>query len=383
MHYARYLLGVCLLATAAQSRADWVDTDITDIIDNVQGIYNRVVLGEIHTVASDLVAQIQMRSETVTDTVDELLAYFAHRRAPFLDFVNGGTEKCGLGSVCAQFRADLKVFALDIANLKDRFPVFEQMGLGDTRLLADTTDILPPFVLFGLYEILRSTPDWKDLPAVLADLYDEIGDPDAFALDPGTATTASAVNEPRMQIAATTRTAAVASIGSPTKPADKFCSRGKEPKVDPVRLNHLKSQLFRWKNVINSVAEYIPDEADIDLAGEGAGDAKIPAAPFFKTLGNAIDNILYLVDTYRADFDACAKVEADVAQCAQLATYRTPDGVQKAYWVVYGVVNRDSSVDAPLDRRAANSLLNAAKSYYRNGDWKGAYKNVCGAYAAL
>ncbi|MGH8798664.1 MAG: hypothetical protein ACREX7_00350 [Casimicrobiaceae bacterium] len=373
----RYLLTMCLLLFAAQARADgWLDDDISDMLSKVRSIYSEVT-GDVKDAAQDLVRQLQQRSVTMTETVDDLLTWSEQRRTPFLDFVNGGSERCGQGSPCWQFRADLKAFALDVASLKDRFPVIEQNGLGDTTLFADATDILPPFVLFGLYEILSRTPDWQELPTDLVDLFDEIGDPEVFSVDmapPASAAVASGK-------ARALRASGSPYFGSPMTPADTFCSKGKEPLVDDVRLNRLKGLLTRWKNRFDSLSEYPPDEAMLDLAGEGGGALKIPTKPFLKTVSNAIDSIVNMTDTYRANLDTCQKIETDVAQSAPLVEYRTMAGNRKAYWVVVGVMNRSSLIGT--DKTTAKSLLAQAGKDYAASDWKRAYADICAAYSAL
>jgi hypothetical protein len=285
--------------------------------------------------------------------------------------------RCGQGSSCAQFRADLKSFALDIADLKQRFPVIEQHGLGDTPVFADATDILPPFVLFGLYEILQHVPDWQDLPADLAQIFDEIGDPEVFSS--GGLSAQAAVASARTGINAVAH--GTAYFGPPKTRADRFCSQGKEPLVDDVRINEMKSVLVRWKNRFDSFSEYPPDEAMVSLVGEGGGAVKIPLGAIFTTVSNIIDSIGNAVETYRADLEVCKKIETDVAQCTPLVEYRTPKGNVTAYWVVAGVMNRASLIGS--DKTTAISYLNQAGAEYHNSNWRQAYADICKAYGTL
>lgn len=398
-------VGIGLLAVATQVQAkEWDENDITDILDKVKAIHSDVktihsdvktissdVKGDIKAAAHDLVLQQQKRTEAIVDTVGELLTWFESRRTPFLDFVNGGAGRCAQGSPCARFRADLRTFALHMAELKDRYPVLNQHGLGDTSFFPNVVNTLPPFILFGLHEMLRLVPDWKDLPVDLADIYDEIGDPEAFSIDPGASAqvAAASIAGPTKHAQAMDRKT-LAGLG--TLPSfknndasfDVFCSKGKEPRIDAVDLNRLKGSLFRWKNRFDSWSEYAPDNAEATLAGEGAGAFKPPSGPFLKTVSNAIDSILNQVDTYKANLEACAKIEADVAaRAAGALVYRTEEGVRKAYWVVYGIVKRTSNRDAKLNIGMGNYYLTKARASYGQEKWKEAYGHICDAYAAL
>ena len=95
-----------------------------------------------------------------------------------------GAVRCGEGSACWDFRMDLEIFVLDMADLKSKFPQVERQGLGDGHHLAEIIDRVPPLVLFGIYELLRLVPDWQNTPQNLADLFDEIGDTEAFSAEP-------------------------------------------------------------------------------------------------------------------------------------------------------------------------------------------------------
>ncbi|MGH9807390.1 MAG: hypothetical protein ACRD9W_09025, partial [Terriglobia bacterium] len=223
MKYTRYLLAICLLAFAAQAKADWLSSDITDIINNVKAIYDEVT-GNVKDTAQDLKRQLtslQQQGDTVKETVDDALGLLQHRRTPFLDFVNGGTGRCGQGSSCGAFRTDLVDFVLNFADLKSRFPQIEKHGLGDGENLADIIDHMPPLVLFGVYEIFQRVPNWQDIPANLAALSDEIGDPDAFSLElPLVSPTAA------MSVAKAGAMPTDANFGTPETKTEIFCSQG-------------------------------------------------------------------------------------------------------------------------------------------------------------
>jgi len=377
MKYTRYFLVMCLLAFAAQAKADWVSSDITDIINNVKAIYYEVT-GNVKDTAQDLKRQLtllQQQGDTVKETVDDALELLQHRRTPFLDFVNGGAGRCGQGSSCWSFRTDLEDFILDFADLRNRFPQIEQNGFGDGEVAADAIDHMPPLVLFGVYEIMQRVPNWQDVPANLADLADEIGDPDAFSLElPGGNLAAAAT-------LATSRALSASPLFEPplTK-TDIFCSKGKQPRWDTVRLNRLKAFFVLIKGIFDDGSEYAPDWYPIEVVGEGAA-IPVPLKGVFKGVADGIDAILAAVDAHRSNLGVCRQIETDVAQRVDLVEYRTAGGVRKAYWAVYGVLRAQLANGA--DEATATGRMTAAASLIRASRWYDAYHKICDAYAAL
>jgi len=401
MNYTRYLLALGLLAFAAQARADWAGSDITDIINNVKTILAEV-MGDVKDTAADLKRQLtsfNQRGDTAKETVEDAMDFLQARRQPFLEFVNGSppanTGRCGQNTPCENFRLDLENFVLDIAALKSRFPQIEQHGLGDGEHLADVIDHLPPLVLFGFYEAFQRIPNWQDTPQNLADVYDEVGDPDAFSAEPlgasaaTAATVASAKNQAGGSIIAVPPKQS--SFGSPENGIRMFCSKGKELNAtgSNVRYNRVKMALTWVSNMLDGTSEFLDADYVVELIGEGA------SVPVFikggmKTIGKVIESIFVSLDTYRANLDICRQIETDVAQGTILATYRTRDGVKTAYWVVKGVMTRASLSD--VDQTDANKKLDEAGNRYAgvssngvvgNPDYIGAYADIVGAYRAL
>ncbi len=158
MNCIRYLLAICVLAFMGHAQAaDWGQDKIDTIIGNVQDIWDTVT-GNVKDTAADLKRQLtslQQQGDTLKETVADILGFLQHRRKPFQDFVNGGAGRCGEGSPCWNFRMDLEIFVLDMADLKPKFPQIEQQGLGDGELLADIVDHVPPLILFVT---LRNAP---------------------------------------------------------------------------------------------------------------------------------------------------------------------------------------------------------------------------------
>jgi hypothetical protein len=381
MTVARHLLGLGLFAAATQVQAaGWLDDDITDILNKVKSIFTTVT-GDVKSAAQHLVEQAQRRSQAMRDNADDLVTWFGNRQTPLQDFVNGGSGRCSTGSPCAGFRSDLRTFALQMAELKDRFPVLNQHGLGDTTFFAELVGIVPPIVLFGLHEILKRIPDWQDLPVDLADIFDEIGDSEAFSttVEPSPQVVAAALHDSMKFALATNRSAT--GLGKAFTPTEKFCLTNTEARIDDVRFNKLKGLVYRWKNRFDSFSEYPKEDAEIILAGEGLGGFKIPTKPFLKTVSNALDSLHDMMETHRDNLAQCTKVEEDLAACAPLAEYRTQAGSKKAYFVFAGILNRKSL--AELDKTNANNYASQARTKYNAGKYKESYMSLCSAYAAL
>ncbi len=378
MKYMRYVLAMGLLSFAVQAGAatGWLDDDINDILTKVRSMFT-TISGDVKDTAADLKRQLtslQQKGDTVKETAEDVLDLLQHRRTPFLDFVSGGSARCGQGSPCANFRLDMENFVLDIADLKSRFPQIERHGLDNGEVLADIIDHLPPLALFGLYEILQRVPSWQDIPQNLSDLYDEIGDPDAFSSELPGASSAAAASVPSIIVKAG---GGQANFGSPETKTDIFCSQGKQPKWDTVRLNRFKAGFVWVKNMLDGTSEFAPETVEVTLVGEG-GSVPVPIKGIMKTVASVIDSIFASVDAHRANLDLCKKIETDVAQCTPLLEYRTSAGNKKAYWVVKGIIHAQGDFSP-----AADSLLTEAGSLHRNYMWQAAYGKICDAYAAI
>ena len=260
---------------------------------------------------------------------------------------------------------------LDFADLRNRFPQIDQHGLGDGEALADVVNYMPPLVLFGIYDFLRRVPNWQHVPDDLASLYDEIGDPDAFSLELPAA---------RLTTLARSGAASANPFSSPDTKTNTFCSKGKQPKWDTVRVNRLRAFFVLLKDIFDGYAEFIPESQTIEALGEGAS-IPLPEKALLKNVANAIDAILAFMDAHRANLDVCKQIETDVSQCSKMVAYRTSAGVMKAYWVVSGILQsrRDSGLD---EVKAATDLAQAAIRG-RNFLWRDAYDKICAAYSDL
>ena len=377
MKCVRYLLAIGLLAFAVQAKAGWLDDTVDEVINKVRDVWH-IVTGDVKDTAQDLKRQLTsltQKGDTVKESVEDALDLITHRRTPFLDFVHGGNGRCGPGSACMDFRLDLENFVLDMADLRTKFPQIEKHGLGDGTILVEVIDHLPPIVLFGVYEIFQRIPDWQDTPQRLADLYDEIGDPDVFSEEPLGASTATAATV--VSVSVKGPAGGQGSFGAPLTKLDIFCSKGKQLRNDPVRLNRVRAGWTWVKNILDGGAELIPDEITAVVIGEGAS-VPIPLKGFVKLSAAVIDSIFASVDAHRSNLELCKKIEADVAQQTQLVEYRTAAGNKKAYWVVKGIIQAQGNFQPPAD-----SLLTEAGNLHRNFMWQAAYRKICDAYAAI
>ena len=376
MKYTRYLLAICLLAFAVQAKAGWLDDTVDEVINKVRDVWTTVV-GDVKDTAQDLKRQLNAmndKGQTVRESVQDVLDLVQHRRKPFLDFVNGSSGRCGSGSTCMDFRLDLENFVSDMADLKAKFPHIEKHGLGDGTILVDVIDHLPPIVLFGLHQVFQHIPDWQDTPQRLAELYDEIGDPDVFSEEPLGASPATVASVVSVTVKAG---GGQVNFGPAGTRLDIFCSKGKQLRNDPVRLNRLRAGWTWVKNMLDGGAELIPDKITAVAVGEG-GSIPIPLKGFVKLAAAVIESIFASVDAHRANLALCKQIESDLAQRTQLVEYRTSAGNKKAYWVVKGIIHAQGDFSP-----AAGSLLTEAGNLHRNYMWQAAYNKICDAYAAL
>jgi hypothetical protein len=383
MHYARYVLAIVLLALSTQANAGWLDETVDEVINKVRDVWNTVT-GDVKDTAADLkrqLALLQQQGDTVKETASDVLGHLQHRRTPFLDFVNGGAGRCGEGSPCWDFRMDLEIFVLDIADLKTKFPQIERHGLGDGHVVADIIDHLPPLVLFGLYEVLQRIPNWQDTPQNLSDLFDDMGDPDAFSLEPLGKSAAKTATVASATVKASTALGQ-GKFGDPDTKTTLFCSQGKQLRNDPVKLNRVRAVWSGVSNMLDGLAEYTDAHVVIGLAGETSSIPTVIKGTM-KTVAKVIETIFASVDAYRANLDLCKQIETDVAQRAMSVDYRTREGVKTAYWVVKGVMARGSMKN--IDQTTANSLLDDAGTRYGKStpDYVGSYVQISAAYQAL
>jgi hypothetical protein len=179
------VLFICLITPAM---ADWNDGNIKGIIDDVTEIKDDVLGddGNVKQVMGDFKGQLKDLKEKgvlLTDSVQAFLKWLQSRKEPFEKFAGpmGSSPRCSGITPCRIFREDLKTFFADFASLKIKFPVIQKMDFTDGSRAGNIVEQIPPVVLFGIHELFKRFPRWNKLPTDLADIFNEIGDPDTFA----------------------------------------------------------------------------------------------------------------------------------------------------------------------------------------------------------
>lgn len=364
---------------AGRSMAAWDDTNVSKIIDDVKDVRDKVLNGDIPDSAQDLKRQLVLlrgQGIFITETVPDILEWLHHRRTPLRDFLRkpDSSYSCaaGSGSQCADFRVRLKGFANEFAELRSRFPAVEKLGLAGGGFGAGFVDIAPGFVLFGLHEILDRVPDWEYIPADLADIYDEIGDADAFSIEWR--------NEPAAR-------AKVAGSTLPT-PTQKFCTLKRfrvDRPMDPVRLNRIKMGIAVLKTIVGASAEFMPDQLGADLVGEGACCLKFPFGPALKAVSSTIELIAGAFETYRANLNVCRdrerEIELHLTGCAALLEYKMEDANTEAHSFVARKI--EEAKLGNLSTESSQQHLSQADFRRRKSQWGLAYRQLCDAYKKL
>lgn len=383
----RYALAMCVLLSIVPAQAaTWDDTTIANIIDDVGAIKGRILSGDIPETAADFRRQLDELNANGTflkETVPELLTLLQNRRQPIRDFT-GPALACGSGTPCAEFRQQLRDFGRDFADLSDQLPMLRNAGLGDGSRLSRAIDVTPPFLLFFLHEALHEVADWQFIPLDLADLYDEVGDPDAFASDWRPARvrrTDRRASEP----GALARSA-----------ADTFCAnkadRVRDPSLDKVQLNRWKAALTSTKLVVGAFAEFMPDTIGGSVLGEGLTDVKIPIQAIVKAIASAVEVSGVLLDTFQANLDVCRSrlateeqraqdIETDLAECIPRNVYRTSGGNDDAYTRLSAVLTTAEAGGQPTG--SARAAVRTVDKHRHRGQWSLAYKFMCKAYARI
>jgi hypothetical protein len=378
----RYLLAMCLLLVSVQAKACWefinpteCDPDVLTVIDGA----NAILDGNIPDVAKDLKRQLNELVENgqlVKEVVPTLLEMIQKKRLSILAFA-GPKLACASGTDCADFRGRLRNFGDDLAALTDRFPMLERAGVGDGSRLQDIVDRTPPFLLYFLHEAMDKIPDWEFIPSDLAQIFDEVGDPDAFTSDWRPSHSSGSQ--------AGLKRATMLKAGA----ADAFCSNKKghvfSPLVDKVQLNRWKAGLTATKLVVGGFAEFLPDEIGVEVAGEGVCNLKIPPAPWMKAIASAVEATSVFLDTFQANLEFCRArndaIENHLAGRVKLAKYRTEVGNDAAYELLSTLIDK-----AELNNQSvasARSALRIAQDYRNVRKWGQAFDYMATAYSRI
>lgn len=384
------VISVAAAPTAyAESHRKWDDTTIGKIVDDVKDIKDQVTgNGPIKLVADDFKEQLEelaAKGFILKESVGDILTWLQSREGPYRQFVdhpsNPSSPRCGAGSPCDNFRTDLIYFFGDLGALRGNFPIMERLGMGDGSHAISVVEILPPIMLFGLYETMGRLPDWQSLPSVLQDLYDEIGDPDVFALD-------SIV--PASAGGAALRTNSVSTLALFEKtPTQRFCERkawAVERQIDPVRMNRLKFIVFYFRQGLGLAESLTSETTGGDVVGEG-NETIIPnpLKAQLKVVLLVFDVVEKAVQTFQANLDICRtnnrELEMQVAQCIPLVDFVRPGTRDDVYNLVQ--IKIDSARADGVDVALSDFWLATADNQRAADEYREAFQSLCSAYKTV
>lgn len=381
------VLLVSFVALSSTAHADLasIETTVNDIKTNLSNVKTNVgtiktsVTGNISTVADEFKTQVdllQAKGVLVKETADQLLDWLNSNKDEYLVFAG---NQCDNASPCGIFREEMRVFIEEFSYLSDRFPVIEKMGMSDSPRIIRLIDRLPPILIFPMYEVMNRMPDWNKIPEQLANIYDEIGDPEVFSID-----FAPPINTLSAEF---TQTAVAA-----TTPTGRFCERNAsrlDNGIDQVLLNRLQLLVSYLKTTMSIIGEVPPKDQNLEVAGEG-GSLPIPNA--FKMIVYVVNFVQDAVSTYRDNISICRTIrdqelsrlltlEIQVASCLQLVDFIMPGTRDDVYNLVANKIEdaRNQGISVQQSDRA----MALVDSFRADGDWKQAYLKLCDAYSKI
>ncbi len=373
------------VAVSTPAQAAWNDDKVTDIIGDVRDIKNQVTgNAPIKRVADDFSAQLNelaAKGFILEESVGDILTWLQSKKEPYDKFVGSPGIRCGDGTPCAEFRTDLEYFFSDLAALRGNFPIIERLGVGDGSHALSIIDNAPPIMLFGLYETMGRIPDWQLLPSLLEDVYDEIGDPEVFALEPiGSGSAGSA----------SVQTNSVATFGLlPKTPTQRFCERKAwaiERQIDPVRMNRLKFIVFAYRQYFGLFEALTSETIGVDIVGEGNETIlPNPLKYYLKISLIVFDVVENAVQTFQANLDICRsnnrELEVQVAQCIPLVNAVMPGTRDDIKDLVRTKI--DSAFDDGLETGRSEFWMETATIQSAAGEYREAFESYCAAYQTI
>jgi hypothetical protein len=381
---------VAWVATIPAARADWTDNKITKIINDVGDIKDQVTgNGPIKRVADDFRAQLDemvAKGLILKESVGDILTWLKSREGPYRQFV--GSPRCGAGTPCDDFRTELINFFGDFGALRNDFPIVDKVGLGDGSHAITVIQNVPPIVLFGLFQTLGRIPDWQSLPTALQRVFDEIGDPEVFALDDAFASSAAAT--PASFSSASVGTNSVGAFGLlPRTPTERFCDRkawAVERQIDPVRMNRLKFFVFYVRQGLGLAESLTHETIGADVVGEGNESVvPNPLKIQLKIVLLVFDVVQKAVNTFQANLDICRKknseIEMQVAQCIQLVNVVMPSSRDDIYNLVRTKI--DAAFADGLETGLSEFWMGTADIQRGAGEYREAFGSLCSAYQTI
>jgi len=380
---------VILVGLASPTHAvDWGQTQIDDIIDDVREIRRQATgNGPIKRVADDFKAQLDemvAKGFVLKESVGDILNWLKSREGPYRDFV--GSPRCSRFTECGEFRNDLRTFFTEFASLRDNFPIMQRLGVGDGSHAISVIDEAPPVVLFGLYQTMGRLPGWQSLPSDLQAIYDEVGDPDVFALD----SLAPSSLSPASANSSSVRTNSAASLGVLSEtPTQRFCSnraRAIDRERDPVRMNRLKFFVFSIRQGLGLVEALTSETIGANIVGEGTETIiPNPLKAQIKMVLVVFDVVERGVQTFQANLEICRKnnreIEMQVAQCIPLVNVVMPGARDDIYTLVRTKI--DSAFDDGLFVDLSEFWMATADNQREAGEFREAFESLCSAYRTI
>jgi hypothetical protein len=362
--------------------AAWDDTKVDNIIQNVKDVKEEVVgTGNVKVVADDLRQQLNelvAKGLILQESVEDFLTWLLTRQGPYRVFVGSASPRCQSSTPCGQFREDLKSFFLETADQRHNFPAIEKAGLGDGSRAAAIVENTLPIILFGLYEVLNRVPDWKEMPAKIQSIFDEIGDPDVFSIR----------LEENEESAASSRSLTTAMLSDKT-PTQRFCDRWEkrvDKEMDQVRLNRIEFFVYYLRQILGYVESLTSETIGACVVGEGTETViPNPLKAQLKSLELIFDVIQRGAQTFRDNLGVCRKqrreIELQVAQCIELVDFILPSKRDDVYLLVQTKVENAASEFVPVTN--AERSLAVAERFRRENKWKQAYLKLCDAYRQI
>lgn len=364
--------------------ADWNDTKVDNIIQNVKDVKEEVVgTGNVKVVANDLRQQLNelvAKGVILQESVEDFLTWLKNRETPYRDFVRSDPNlpRCHPNSPCDKFREELITFFLETAAQRNNFPVIEKLGLGDGSHAATIVENTLPIILFGLYEVLERVPDWKEMPEKIQSIFDEIGDPDVFSIR----------LEENEESAASSKSLASAIFSSNT-PTQRFCERWEkriDKEMDSVRLNRIEFFVYYLRQILGYVESLTSETIGVTLVGEGNETlVPNPLKAQLKSLELIFDLIQRGAQTLRDNLGVCRanrrEIELQVAQCIELVDFILPSKRDDVYLLVKTKVENAAGEFVPVSN--AERSLATAEKFRREYKWKQAYLKLCDAYRQI
>jgi len=323
------LLGVFLLLLADPVHAgvfnrDWVDDEIntvknqvSDVFGKTGPIHSRIVdmkpkVDQMRLILDDLnpnlagnfaerfksqLAELNDKGQLLKETIKDILVWLKTRQGPYVDFVGDLNDKCGTGSPCEQFRADLRNFIQEMGALSDRFPIIAETGLDKTSdIISKFVDLPPPVVMWAFYESWQRAPILQQLPMELELIFDELNDPELFSLNLAGAHN-FILSKPQLSLAKFRQVAAT----------DRFCDRSiNQNSWDPIRLNRILFVLGYLKTGLGFTVDTLHDDLNLSLVGEGsATPGGNPLAFYLGLVKTVIEIIELAIETRFNNLEIC------------------------------------------------------------------------------